>query len=176
MATDTAGEPGDLLKKLWENMGLGILPGIPGSIPEGLPPSMDLNDLQKRIADLKAVEGWLKMNLSMLQASIQGMELQWATINALRAMGGAAANTSPPAPGTASAAASNAPADAAAGADPHSPFSAQSPLSPLSQAAMWPWQLLQQMQQMQSALTPSADTPATGASSKDGKAPDTSQG
>ncbi|MDY0073586.1 MAG: hypothetical protein RBR77_13190, partial [Thauera sp.] len=41
----------------------------------------------KRITDMKAVEGWLKMNLNMLQMSIQGLELQRATLAAVKAMG-----------------------------------------------------------------------------------------
>ena len=32
--------------------------------------------LDKHITDLKAVEGWLRMNLSMLQMTIQSLEMQ----------------------------------------------------------------------------------------------------
>ena len=30
-------------------------------------PTLDVEELDKRITDMKAVEGWLKMNLNMLQ-------------------------------------------------------------------------------------------------------------
>ena len=42
--------------------------------------------MEKRITDLKAVEGWLKTNLSMLQMTIQGLEVQRATLSALQAI------------------------------------------------------------------------------------------
>lgn len=48
-------------------------------------------DLSRRISELKVVENWLKLNLSMLTSSIQGLEVQLATIQTLKsfaAMGG----------------------------------------------------------------------------------------
>ena len=50
-------------------------------------PTFDTDELEKRIHDLKAVEGWLRMNLSMLQMTIQGLEMQCSTLSAVRAMG-----------------------------------------------------------------------------------------
>ena len=41
-------------------------------------------ELEKRIADLKVVENWLKLNLSMLSSTIQGMEVQLATVKTLQ--------------------------------------------------------------------------------------------
>ena len=46
--------------------------------------SLNPEDLEKRISELKVVENWLKLNLSMLSSSIQGMEVQLATIKTLR--------------------------------------------------------------------------------------------
>ena len=49
-------------------------------------------ELEKRIADLRVVENWLKLNLSMLSSTIQGLEVQAATIKTLQsfaAMGSA---------------------------------------------------------------------------------------
>lgn len=40
-------------------------------------------DLDKQIADLKAVQQWLTVNMNMLQASIQGLEVQRATLATL---------------------------------------------------------------------------------------------
>ena len=57
-----------------------------GGFSAGMPmtPSMNPEDLEKRIAELKTVENWLKLNLSMLSSTIQGMEVQLATIATLR--------------------------------------------------------------------------------------------
>jgi len=49
-------------------------------------------DLERKINELKVVENWLKLNLSILSGSIQGLEVQLATVRTLRsfvAMGGA---------------------------------------------------------------------------------------
>ena len=45
---------------------------------------MSLDDLDRRIADLHTVENWLRMNLSMLTSTIQGLEVQRATIATLK--------------------------------------------------------------------------------------------
>lgn len=78
-ATTTNQDPLEFLKGFWENLGF-PLPGM-------VAPTVDTDELGKRIADLKAVEGWLKSNLSMLQMTIQGLEMQRATLMALQTMG-----------------------------------------------------------------------------------------
>lgn len=47
-------------------------------------PTLDPIELEKKISELKSVESWLKLNLSMLSSTIQGMEVQLATINTLQ--------------------------------------------------------------------------------------------
>ncbi|MDP2134785.1 MAG: hypothetical protein Q8J99_14380 [Sulfuritalea sp.] len=74
----TPSDPMEFLKSLWGNTGM-PLPGL-------VTPTLDTNELDKRIADLKAVEGWLKTNLGMLQMTIQGLEMQRATLSALQAI------------------------------------------------------------------------------------------
>lgn len=66
----------------------------PGGLASSLPmaPSMNLEDLDRRIAELRSVENWLRMNLSMLSSTIQGMEVQRSTISTLRAFVDSAAN------------------------------------------------------------------------------------
>ena len=71
-------DPMEFFKTFWGNMGF-PLPGM-------VTPTLDTDELGRRIADLKAVEGWLKTNLSMLQMTIQGLEMQRATLAAMRAM------------------------------------------------------------------------------------------
>ena len=69
-------DPMDFLRKMWGNLGI----PVPGMVV----PTLDVNELEKKIADLKAVEGWLKMNLDMLQLHIQGLEMQCGTLTAMK--------------------------------------------------------------------------------------------
>jgi len=86
MSETPRNDPMEYLKTLWGNMGFS-LPGL-------LTPTVDTDELGKRIADLKAVEVWLKSNLSMLQMTIQGLEMQRATLHTLQQMSQAAQQTS----------------------------------------------------------------------------------
>ena len=74
----TPSDPMEFLKSLWGTTGM-PLPGL-------VTPTLDTNELEKRIADLKAVEGWLKTNLGILQMTIQGLEVQRATLAAMQAI------------------------------------------------------------------------------------------
>jgi hypothetical protein len=58
----------------------------PGGLAQVMPltPPMNLQDLERRIAELRSVESWLRMNLSMLSSTIQGLEVQRSTIATLR--------------------------------------------------------------------------------------------
>jgi hypothetical protein len=116
-------DPLQFMKGMWGNMNF----GLPGMIT----PTLDTEELEKRITDLKAVEGWLRMNLSMLQLTIQNLEMQKSTLTAVRTLNDQATPA----------------ADAAAQA--------------FSQAAMWPWSLMSQMQQhmAQSTNTPTDSPP-----------------
>jgi len=71
-------DPLEYLKTFWGNMGF-PLPGM-------VTPTLDVDELGRRIGDLKAVEGWLKNNLAMLQMTIQGLEMQRATLAAMQSM------------------------------------------------------------------------------------------
>lgn len=79
-------DPFEFLRKLWAPMGL-PMPGV-------VPPILDPKEIDKRIADLKSVENWLSMNLSVLRMTIQGLEMQRATIAAFQAMQSPAAGDS----------------------------------------------------------------------------------
>jgi hypothetical protein len=67
----------DFVKKAWSTFNL----------PTSFAPTMDVEELDKRIADLKAVEQWLNVNLSMLRGTIQGLEIQRGTLAAVKAFG-----------------------------------------------------------------------------------------
>ncbi len=70
----------DLLKNLWSQ--------LPGStqVPGFLVPTVDVDEIDKRIADLRAAESWIEVNLNMLRATIQGLEVQRHTIAALHSL------------------------------------------------------------------------------------------
>lgn len=96
------GDTLEFVKNLWGSM----------KIPGMAMPSMSPEEIDKQIADLKAVESWLQMNMNMLRGSIQALEVQSATLSALRSMSESfaqAANGVADAAGAAAAAA--APAD-----------------------------------------------------------------
>jgi hypothetical protein len=79
MSHESHSDPLEFVRNMWGNMGF--------SLPGMVTPTMDVDELDKRITDMKAVEGWLKMNLNMLQMSIQGLEMQRATLMTIRHMG-----------------------------------------------------------------------------------------
>lgn len=72
----------DFVKSLWGSMGV---PGI--SIPGLAAPTLSVDELDKKINELKAVESWLNLNATMLRSSIQALEVQRGTISALKSMG-----------------------------------------------------------------------------------------
>lgn len=74
----------EFVKNLWGGMQIpGVMPGMPG-MPT---PPLSVDELDKKIADLKAVEAWLNLNLGMLRGTIQALEIQRGTLATLRAMG-----------------------------------------------------------------------------------------
>lgn len=121
--TPNMNDPLSFVRNMWSNMGV--------SMPGMVTPTFDVDELEKRITDIKAVEGWLRMNLSMLQMTIQGLEMQRTTLSAVQAMGQMASES----------ARSMAPA----AAEEPAPVDAEK--SALSDAAMWPWQMMQQMRE-----------------------------
>jgi hypothetical protein len=72
----------DFVKNLWGSMSV---PGL--SLPGMAAPTMSVDELDKKIADLKAVEAWLAVNSSMLRGTIQALEVQRGTIATLKSMG-----------------------------------------------------------------------------------------
>jgi hypothetical protein len=109
---------GEMFEKMWEMMRLtpfgaafsGVQPGAAqgagsplSTMSDMMTPLLSVEELDKRITDMRAVEQWLKLNLSMLQSAIQGLEVQRATLSTLRAFGAfAQASMAQPAQGTTS--------------------------------------------------------------------------
>lgn len=147
MSDNQVHDPLNFMRNMWGNMGF--------SLPGMVAPTFDVEELDKRIKDMKAVEGWLRMNLSMLQMTIQGLEMQRTTVGAVQAMGKMAEE----------AAKSMTPEAAEETPTPPPAFFQNAPQgeqhSALSDAAMWPWQMMQQMrEQMQQSAEAAAQAAA----------------
>ena len=106
MSDNQVHDPLNFMRNLWGNMGF-TLPGM-------VAPTFDIEELDKRIKDMKAVEGWLRMNLSMLQMTIQGLEIQRATLVTLQSMSQATGGSEPDAN-----------------------------VNPFANPALWPWNFMQ---------------------------------
>lgn len=88
----------EFVRRMWNVSGLPGLPSASGlsqyaqSLPQALPsmitPTLDVEELDKRIADLRAVEQWLNLNTNMLRTTIQSLEVQRNTIATLKSFGG----------------------------------------------------------------------------------------
>ncbi len=124
----SADGPFDFARNLWEKMG-GELPGM-------ISPTTDIDELERRLADLRAVESWLKMNLTMLQLSIQGLDMQCSTLKAVRELARSRPDLIAPPSATTGTAKKTAPKEANRPIHPEESFQ-----------MLWPWALMQQIQE-----------------------------
>lgn len=69
-------DPFEMFRRLWGPLGVPV-PGM-------AMPTLDPQELDQRIQELKSVEMWLSMNLNMLRTAIQGLEMQKAGLTAMR--------------------------------------------------------------------------------------------
>jgi len=118
-------DPLEFVRNMWSSMGFS-LPGI-------MTPTLDPNELDKRIQDLKTVEGWLRMNLNMLSASINTLEVQRATLAAMQSFGQTAGGAAVPEPNA----------------------------NPFINPSMWPWNFMQQQPAEPPMPQPPASEPGT---------------
>jgi len=196
--------PAEMLDRMWGMMRLSPFGSALSGAPQGggLAPSLSMmsdmmapltnvEELDKRITDMRAVEQWLKLNLGMLQSAIQALEVQRATLATLRAFGAfaqssmaqPAAAASGPAPSPAPAPATNpapapgwtqsakpAPApDSTAAAEGTASKEEEAPAAaPSFDASAW-WNLLQSQfnQIAQFAMTQPATPAAAGGGTPD---------
>jgi hypothetical protein len=82
MAHNPMNDTLDFVKNLWGSM----------SVPGLTAPTLSVEELDKKINDLKAVEAWLNLNMSMLRGSIQALEVQRGTIATLKSVGASLAS------------------------------------------------------------------------------------
>jgi hypothetical protein len=80
----------EFLQTLMKTAGA-ALPGVPGlpSMPgmsQWIAPTLDPEELEKRIQELKTVQFWLEQNAKLLGGTIQALEVQRMTLATLKSM------------------------------------------------------------------------------------------
>jgi len=94
----------EFMQKMWNPFGVpmaGVMPpvapGVPPAVPFPNPMAMfatlDPAEIERKIGELRVIENWLTMSLNFMQMSIKTLELQKASLEALRA--GASAASQP---------------------------------------------------------------------------------
>ena len=64
----------------------GMMPGmLPFPNPAAMFAALDPAEIERKIGELRIIEGWLAMSLNMMQMSIKTLELQHASLEALQA-------------------------------------------------------------------------------------------
>ncbi len=69
--------------------GATAMPGLPG-MPGLFTPTADPRELERRIAELQAVETWLRMNVGFIQMTVKTLELQKSALESISRMSGSA--------------------------------------------------------------------------------------
>jgi hypothetical protein len=59
-------------------------------------PTVNVEEIERKILELKAVESWLTVNTGFVQMTIKTLEMQRSALETLRAAGDAAANATKP--------------------------------------------------------------------------------
>ncbi len=88
----------EFMQRMWNPLGIPIpgfaQPAVPGAAgtwampfpnPAAMFATLDPAEIQRKIDELKIVENWLTMNVHLIQMSIKTMELQMASLEAMRA-------------------------------------------------------------------------------------------
>jgi hypothetical protein len=72
----------DFMQKMWNPMSY-PLPGM-------ITPTVNVEEIDKKIGELKSVETWLTVNTGFVQMTIKTLQMQKAALESLRAAGEAA--------------------------------------------------------------------------------------
>lgn len=129
------------------------MPGVPG-VPAWSVPTLDPEELDKRIQELKTVQFWLEQNSRMIAMTIQGLEVQKMTLSTLQGMNVSmdalrdTLKAQPSAPKAAEAPAADAPAE------PQAEHAAQDLINPMR----WWDALTQQFSHLASQASQTAQT------------------
>jgi hypothetical protein len=76
VAEDSSKDLFEFFQKMWNPMSFPI-PGM-------FQPTMNIEDVEKKIAELQTVEGWLKMNLNFVQMTVKTLEMQKSALESLQ--------------------------------------------------------------------------------------------
>jgi len=76
MAEDSSKELFEFFQKMWNPMSFPI-PGM-------FQPTMDVEEIGKKIQELQAVENWLKMNLTFVQMTGKTLEMQKSALETIQ--------------------------------------------------------------------------------------------
>jgi len=74
----TPQDPFEMFRRLWGPLGVPV-PGL-------AMPTLDPQEIEKRVQELKSVEMWLSMNLNVLRSAIQALEMQKAGLQQMQGM------------------------------------------------------------------------------------------
>jgi hypothetical protein len=100
----------EFMQKMWNPFGVAIpgfglpgaqpgpAPGLPFPNPAAMFVTLDPAELERKISELRVIEGWLQMSLNLMQMSIRTMELQKVSLEALRSTQAPSAPTPPEKP------------------------------------------------------------------------------
>ena len=92
----------EFMQRMWNPLGIAIpgfaapagaapstpaQPGMPFPMPAAMFAALDPGEIDRKIAELRIIENWLTMSVSMMQMSIKTMELQKASLEAMRGGG-----------------------------------------------------------------------------------------
>ena len=93
----------EFMQKMWNPFGVpmpgfGMAGAAAPATPEAMPfpnpaamfAALDPVEIERKIAELRVIENWLTMSVSMMQMSIKTMELQKASLEAMRGSMGTA--------------------------------------------------------------------------------------
>ena len=76
MAEDPSRELFDFFQKMWNPVSFPI-PGM-------FQPTMNVEEVEKKIRELQAVENWLKMNLTFVQMTTKTLEMQKSALETIQ--------------------------------------------------------------------------------------------
>jgi hypothetical protein len=66
----------EYMQKMWNPMAF-PMPGV-------VAPTVNVEEIEKKIAELKAVEAWLTMNVGFVQMTVRTLELQKSALESLQ--------------------------------------------------------------------------------------------
>jgi hypothetical protein len=69
----------EFMQKMWNPMGF-PLPGM-------VAPTISVDEIERKLNELRTVENWLKMNLAFLQMTIKTLEMQKSALETLSGKG-----------------------------------------------------------------------------------------